>query len=583
MIQKIKLFFAPFLIILFGGITAQNLAQIPDQLTIEWIYSSERKQLEKVPDYVWLEDGTAMIYDQSITGKSLTYEQFDPSTLQRIPILDMSAALKSLENYLKDEEIPTRLPWPISFNSQGKRAVFTFENDIFLLDLKTARFTRITQTAEIDTCIRFSPDGQKLSYVYQNDLFIYHIASARTDRLTFDGSKNILNGRLSWVYWEEIFGHHDQAYWWSHDSRSIAFLQTDEIELRTMYFMDFKPQFPRVMTQRYPKAGQPNPKVRLGIITLGNPDITWVQIDPQTYEYLIRVNWLPDDSQLAVQTLDRSQTELDIHLVDRKTGESKFLMQEQDPAWIEIHDDLIFLETRPEFLWTSERSGYNHLYRYNMSGELIQPVTSGDWALFSSGGVSWVTNAVMDVDEENGWVYFTALEKSSIERHLYRIKLDGSEMERVSQEAGVHKIGFNSDHQYYFDKYSSASRIPVLRLHQSDGEMLYSFKKPVKELNKNTSMQLREFFTVPAKDGFEMPANILKPSDFNPEKKYPVIIHIYGGPASPKVIDEWKTMLFFDNILVNHGFLVFKVDNRSASGISKALQRTTLEAAVGRC
>ena len=577
MIHKIEIFATSLIFVFFSGIITGTFAQIPEKLTVEWIYSQGRKQLEKLPDFFWLEDGRAIIYDQSMTKKSHTYERFDPSTIQRIPILDMPAALKNLTDYLKDEEIPDLLPWPVSFDSQGKKAVFTFQDDIFLLDLNTARFTRVTKSAEIDTCIRFSPDGKKLSYVYQNDLFVYHIGSARTDRLTYDGSEDILNGCLSWVYWEEIFGHHDQAYWWSHDSRSIAFLQTDESELGTMYYMDFKPQFPRVITQRYPKAGQANPKVRLGIITLGNPEITWVRIDPKTYEYLIRVKWLPDDRQICVQTLDRSQTRLDVHLLDRESGKSKFLMQEQDPAWIEIHDDLIFLKNRPEFLWTSERTGYNHLYRFNMKGELIQPVTFGDWALFSSGGVSWISNAVMDLDEENGWIYFTALEKSSIERHLYRIKLDGSGMERLSREAGVHKICFNSDHKYYFDKYSSASSLPVLRLHKSDGEMLYSFQKPVEELNQRTNIQLREFFTIPASDGFEMPAYMLKPKDFNPEKEYPVIINIYGGPASPKVVDEWKTALFFDNILVNHGFLVFCVDNRSASGISKALQRLTLK------
>jgi len=248
MVKNIKLFCTSFLIILFSGIFSEYFAQIPEKLTVEWIYSQERKALEKIPSYFWLEDGQAIIYDQSIAKKNPTYERFDPSTLQITQILDMPAALKSLTVYLRDEEIPARLPWPLSFDSRGNRAVFKFQDDIFLLDLKTARFTRVTKSAEIDTCIRFSPDGKKLSYVRYNDLFVYHIDSARELRLTFDGTKNVLNGRLSWVYWEEIFGHYDRAYWWSHDSRFIAFLQTDESELGTMYFMDFRPQSPRVIT-----------------------------------------------------------------------------------------------------------------------------------------------------------------------------------------------------------------------------------------------------------------------------------------------------------------------------------------------
>jgi len=570
--RSLALLFLTFLIIN----DCNSLAQIPDNLTIEWIYGEERKRLESVPDYFWTDDGTAIIYDKSNTTRIHTYERFDPASFKRSEILDMSNALRNLADYLPDSELPDQLPWPISFDRNGEKAVYSFQGDIYLLNLKTAQFTRVTESTEIDTCVRFSPDGKKLSYVYQNDLYVYYIESGFTNRLTTDGSIDILNGRLSWVYWEEIFGHDDKAYWWSHDSRSLVFMQTDERELGTMYFMDFKPQFPRVFTQKYPKAGQTNPKVRLGIIALDNPEITWVRIDPKVYEYIIRVSWLPDDRQFAVQTLNRPQTELNIYLVDRKSGEPQLLMQETDPAWIEVHDDLIFLESRPEFLWTSERSGYNHLYRFNMNGTLIQPVTSGQWSLFSSDGVAWVSKAVMGVDEDNGWIYFTALEKSSIERHLYRIRWDGSGMVRLSGEDGTHKIGFSTDQQYYFDEYSNASHLPVLRLHKYNGNLLYTFDKTINTI-EGSSLQTRQFFTIPARDGFEMPASILKPKNFDSTKKYPVIINIYGGPASPKVEDEWKTALFYDNILLDHGFLVFNMDNRSSSGISKELQRAALK------
>ncbi|UCF64365.1 MAG: S9 family peptidase [bacterium] len=573
---KTKFYYASLLHILIIGAHHCSIAQIPANISIEWIFSRYCKQLQDVPDYFWTENGAAIIYDHRITAKSNTYERLNLSTLEREPILDMNSALKNLAEYIPSQEVPERLPWPIEFNSSGTQAVFTFQNDIFLLDIESARFTRVTRSTEIDTCVHFSSDDKKLSYVCHNDLFVYHIDSGQEERLTSDGSADILNGRLSWVYWEEIFGHKDQAYWWSQDSRSLVFMQTDESELGTMYFMDFKPQFPRVLTQRYPKTGQPNPKVRLGIVTLGNPEITWVRIDPNEYEYIIRVNWLPDDKQFAVQTLDRSQTKLNLYLVERETGETKFLMQETDPAWIEVHDDLIFLRSKPEFLWTSERSGYNHLYRFDMAGNLIQPITSGQWSLFSSEGVSWVSKAVMGVDEMNGWIYFTALEKSSIERHLYRIQWDGSGMDRISREEGTHKIGFSPDRKFYFDEYSSASRLPVLQLHRNDGTLLLTFDKKVQNVEES-GLQTRQFFTIMARDNFEMPAFLLKPENFDPAKKYPVIVNIYGGPASPKVVDEWKSSLFFDNILLDRGYLIFSVDNRSASGISKQLQRTTLK------
>jgi dipeptidyl-peptidase-4 len=228
-------------------------------------------------------------------------------------------------------------------------------------------------------------------------------------------------------------------------------------------------------------------------------------------------------------------------------------------------------------LWPSERDGYNHLYRYRIDGTLINRVTSGNWSMRASRGVYWVSGAVCAVDEKAGLVYFTALKKSSIERHLYRANMDGKNLERISRQDGVHKIAFSPKTHYYLDEFSDRASPPALLLYRNDGTLLFTLaESPGRQLDKY-HMQFREFFSIAARDGFEMPAYFIRPSDFNPQRKYPVIIYIYGGPSAPQVVDQWDDNNYFDNILVKDGYLIFCMDNRSASGISKTLQLTVLK------
>jgi len=309
---------------------------------------------------------------------------------------------------------------------------------------------------------------------------------------------------------------------------------------------------------------------------ISHPRIKWVKLDP--YEYICRVKWHPDNKRFTVQTMNRAQIELNLFFIDRRTGKNLGqVLRETDEGWVNINDDLYFLESG-DFLWQSERDGYAHLYRFDNDGNLLNQVTDGSWALRSSGGPFWLRQAVVNIDNEHGQVYFTALEKSSVERHLYRIRFDGSGMERITKDDGVHKIGFSPNGQYYFDTYSNISTLPVLVLHGRDGEQLHVIAKSRPELLQGLNLQTPELFTILTSDGFPMPAQILKPRNFNPGKKYPLIFHIYGGPSAPTVFDRWQgTSLFFDNMLLERGYLVVKFDHRYATAISKELEnRLTL-------
>jgi dipeptidyl-peptidase-4 len=539
-------------------------------VTLEWMFSDSAAQATTLASYAWLRDGTAMVYDRRVAPEERTFERLDPASGKRAGALDMRAALASLREARSGAETPNVLDWPVQLDSGGQRAVYAFDGDLFLLELPTARFRRLTRTDSVERVPRLAPDGSKVAFVRANDLYVYDFATNAEVRLTTDGSATILNGTLSWVYWEEIFGRQDVAYWWSPDSRALAFLRTDESPVGIAHFLDHRPQYPRLITQRYPKVGTANPIVRVGVVELPSARTTW--LDLGSYEYVIRVAWIPGAQRLAVQTMNRAQDSLWLRFASRAKGDATLILTETDPGWVNTSEDLYFLKDGKHFLWSSERTGYAHLYRYTMRGNLVNPVTSGEWAVQSSGtGAFWIRRTVSAIDERAGWVYFTAGEKSSLERHLYRVRLDGSRMHRLTKENGTHRIGFAPSGRFYFDRHSSLTSMPQLTLRRADGERVLEVAASRPELLAAFDIRMPELLSIPTGDGFRMPAFIFRPRDFTPAKRYPVILDVYGGPSAPTVANGWY-FLPYDHILADRGYVVVRVDNRAATGISKRLE-----------
>jgi dipeptidyl-peptidase-4 len=558
------------------------LGQEPERLTVEWICSPEAKMVASTPSFTWLDDGSCVLYDQQKPEAERTLERLDPGSGSRRPLVDSKKALASLGQYLGGSA-PRTLPFPIAIDKQGERALYLFEKDIFLLDMGTAAFRRVTTTGEEEKCVSFSPDGRKIGFVRSNDLFVYDIQGQRVTRLTQEESDSVLNGTLSWVYWEEVFGRHDTGYWWSPDSKAIAYFRTDESGVSIQHYVDTKPWTPRVLTQRYPKVGQKNPVVRVGIVEIDSRKTTWVDFKNHPYEYIVRAQWLPDSKRLSVQTLNRPQTELDLFFADRLTGAAEPILKETDSAWVNVLDDLVFLKDEERFVWGSERDGYHHLYLYTMHGGLVRKLTDGPWAVRSAGGgVAWLKGGVVGVDEKKELVYFTALEKSSIERHLYSVRFSGRGLTRLTTEDGTHSVTFSPDMRYYLDRYSSASALPSLRLCDRSGKqrLLLAGSRP--EMIAKFDLQYPSFFTIPARDGFQMPAQIVKPAQLETGKKYPVIFYVYSGPSAPVVANAWQREVFWENLLLQNGYLVVRCDNRSATGISKKLETTVLYRLEGK-
>lgn len=573
----------PVLIVALLTLAAVSLfCQEPKRLTLDSMSDPSLRTALQTPRTWWLDNNTAILYDTRTSEEERTLQQINPSTGQRSILLDKEKAAQSFAALFSDEELPRFSAVPQQISGSGRYGLYLIRGDLYLLDIPAAAFTRITKTEAEEQSANFSPDGLRVAFVRGNNLFVYDIANRSEQQLTADGTETTLNGTLSWVYWEEIFGRRDIGYWWSGDSRTIAYLQTDESQVSTQHYVDISPWTPTVTTQKYPKVGEKNPAVRVGIIDVGSSMTTWASIDPASYEYVARVDWLPDNKRFSVRTLNRLQTELRVYLIDRSSGKATHILTDTNPGWINISDDFYFLQDGKHLIMASERDGYEHLYRFTLDGKLVNQITKGEWAIRSSGGGPfWLRQAVTGIDEKGGWIYFTALEKSPLEKHLYRVKMDGSGFQRLSQGDGTHAISMSPDAQYYFDRYSNVTTPPSLTLHAARGKAMTELAPPTLAGFKTYDVQFAELMYVPARDGFQLPVALTKPRDFDPTKKYPVIVNVYGGPSAPQVSNSFSGGSIWENVLGNEGFICMTVDNRAATAVSKNLENLLLKNTPG--
>ena len=291
---------------------------------------------------------------------------------------------------------------------------------------------------------------------------------------------------------------------------------------------------------------------------------------------MLRVGWLPDASRVSVQTLTRDQRQLGLYFADAKTGAAHRVLTETDPGWVNVSDDLRFIQAGREFLWSSERTGYRHLYRYASDGRLLNAVTSGDWALTSADpsvslGHPRAGRRGRDIGLGG---YFGALKGSSVERQLWRARLDGTGLSRVTSEPGTHNVTMSPDAAFYVDARSDVRTLPSLSVHRADGTRVTEVAAARTEAIAGFGLRYPEIATIPASDGFPLPAQILRPVSPPAGGRTPVIVYVYGGPSAPTVVDQWQELTFYAQLLAQAGFAVVQVDNRSAAGISKTLENT---------
>ncbi len=524
------------------------------------------------PEVAWVDDGTILLYDRRRPAAERTIERFDPATGARSPAVDRDRALASLAELRDGEEATPSLAWPEAIHPDGRTALYVVDGDLFLLSLRASTFRRLTRTAAAEECPTTAPDGRTVAFVRDHDLFLLDLADGRERRLTTSGTETLRNGTLSWVYWEELFGREDRAIWWSPDSTALVFLESDDARVDESVFPAIEPATPALVRQRYPKAGGVNPTVRVGVVELASGATTWVDLGQPSPEYVARVAWLPDSRRLAVQTLDRRQQRLELRLVDRATGSSRTLLTETTATWLAPCDDLRFLPDGG-FLWSSEREGHGRLYRHRPDGALERPLSPATVSLRDSSLAE--PGAVVAVDAARGWAYYTACEGAPAAPALFRCRLDGSANHRLSAERGSHRVAFDRTATSYLDRHASLAVPPSLSLRRADGALLATLAEPAREVVDRLRLQTPELTTYRADDGLVLPARVLRPRDFDPGRRYPVILHVYGGPAAPTVVDNWDRDILLANLLLENGFVCVGADPRSAVAVRRDLTDTS--------
>jgi dipeptidyl-peptidase 4 len=439
------------------------------------------------------------------------------------------------------------------WSSSGAEMLVGANGDLFLVEVQSGEAKQLTATAEAERDAKLSPDGRMVAFRRQQDLYCLDIASKKETRLTRDGSPTLLNGQLDWVYPEEL--ELSTAYWWSPDSKRIAYLQFDISREPVFPQVDLLSAPPRLEPERYPKAGDPNADVRAGVVPAAGGPTQWMDLGETRGFLLARVDWLPGGQGLAVQRLNRIQNRLDLLVADPSTGTASLLLHEQDPYWINVTDSYRFLKDGKQFLWSSERDGFRHLYLYGMDGKLKHTVTRGEWEVTSLAGV----------DEASKAVYYVSTAQSPLERQLYRTGFDGKHTTRLTQTAGTHTISMSPVADYYMDSASSLTDPTQRTLHSKDGKLIATYMEADRAATGDLQILPTEIVKFTASDGALLYARLIKPAGFAAGKKYPAVVMIYGGPHSQYVRDIWSGATW-DQALAARGFVIWQVDNRGSAG-----------------
>ena len=545
---------------------ATNIANAQQRLlTIDDIYDPARRvnfSGNPTPAITWI-DGTHYARSQNGSGGA-EWLKIDATTGSQTPLFDparMEAALIKLPGVSGDEARRLSRSRSLTFNAAHTAAVLRIADDLFGYSFQDGRAIRLTDAPGAEELISFSPDSRLVAFVRANNLYVSDVATGRETQLTSDGSAKVLNGRLDWVYEEEIYGRgENRAYWWSPDSTRLAFLRIDDSPVPSYAVVDHIPYEQHVEQWDYPKAGDPNPLVKLGVARVTGGPASWIDFAKYAPADLlvVRVGWTPNGQKVVYAAQNRTQTWLDLNLADPGSGATQTILRETSKFWISADDVTLPSWLKDgSFLWLSDRSGWRHLYHYQPDSTLIKQVTTGNWELRTLHGV----------DESGGWVYFSGTEHSPIGGDVYRIRLDGSGLRRLSTVDGTHSAEFSPSFGFFVDTWSSVTTPPQSRLHKGDGTQVRIIdENPVPALG-DYRLATPELLQVKTRDGFVMEAMMIKPPDFDPSRRYPVYQFTYGGPHAQQVRNAWGgSQYMYHQLLAQKGIIVWICDNRTASG-----------------
>lgn len=536
-------------------------------ITFEALYGTRADASDKVDfaskapaNLVWLDDERYLWPRTDPVTKAQAWLAVDAATGKSAPFLDAAKAeeaLAALPDMKKEQALALLHKSHDRMNRAHTAVVLAWKNDLWHYVFGAAKATRLTNTPDAEEeNYGFGPDGKHVSFVRGNDLFVVDVDPVVERRLTADGGEKVLNGKLDWLYQEEVYGRGNfGAHWWSPDSRSIAFLRLDETDVPVYTLVDDVKEPIAVEHSPYPRAGEKNPLVQLGVARADGSGTTWVDLAAwkDAEPLIVDVGWSPKNA-LHFSVQDREQTWLELCTADA-TGKPAKLVRETTPAWVANNGAPLWLADGT-FVWPSERDGWEHLYHHAADGKLLGALTKG----------AWEVRTIHGVDEQGGFVYFSGTEHSAIGEDLYRTRVDGTAFERLSRREGTHAAKFSPGFARFLDTWSDVATPPEVRVHAADGREEHVVDATGIPALADFVYSTPEFLEVPTRDGFRMPAMLVKPPDFDPSRKYPVFQHTYAGPHAPQVANKWGRELLFFQLLAQKGLVVWVCDNRTASG-----------------
>jgi dipeptidyl-peptidase-4 len=437
----------------------------------------------------------------------------------------------------------------------------------YVWDFDTKTLTPVSLQPGLQQYAKLSPDNRRVAFVRDNNIYLSDLAAGDEIALTTDGGGDIINGTTDWVYEEEL--SLVDGFRWSPDGARIAFWRFDQSAIPSFYLSDQMSLYPDQVPVRYPKAGTENSKVRLGVVEIESGSTTWIDTGSDQEYYLARMDFADSPHEIWLQRLNRHQNRMDLMLADVRSGAARTIMTDTDEAWLDIDfNDLIWIDDGRKFSYTSERDGYAHIYLFNRDGTLDRQLTRGEWEVLG----------VYGVDEERGYVYFTASTEGPLYRPLYRVGLDGDGLERLSGATGSHRVSFDPTFTYYVDTYSEAGIPPTQTLRTADGDPVRTLADNSELMSGVEALNLArpEFITVPAADGTDLNAWIIKPPSFDPSQTYPLLMYVYGGPGSQTVNDSWGgSRYLWHQLLASKGYIVASVDNRGTGARGAKFKKVT--------
>ncbi len=531
-----------------------------------WSFQFSPKLLEEIHPLTSASQYTVLeINREDQTSKVIAYDYATGEIVQEIVNSAKEVLIPFFKSYSfsKDENKLLLETEPEPIYRRSKRAKY------FVYDRKSKKASLLFGFKVQEP--KFSPDGSKIAFVYERNIYIKHLATNIINQITSDGSEHIINGLTDWVY-EEEFGF-VRAFDWNADSTSLVFMQFDETLVPT-YSMDIVGSnlYPFPYSFKYPKAGENNSVVGLHLYDIQNKKLTKIKLGENKPYYIPRIEFSPNKNKLMVQTINRHQNHLKLWSYDIHSLTGKLVLEEKENTYVDVHDNLRFLEDQ-SFLWTSERDGYNHIYHYKADGTLKKQITQGNWEVTRFFGFQ----------ERTKEVYYASVEPGSTERAVYSIKINGSRKRALSPEFGTNGVSFSSDYTYYIHTFEDSKTPMQYNLRSTKSGKLIRAIEDNAALKSKLSQYVvseKKFSTIEVY-GNKLNMWMIKPKDFDPNKKYPLLMFQYSGPGSQQVANKWNDSKdYWHQSLAQQGYIIACVDGRGTGFKGAEFKKATYKQLV---